>query len=729
MDHLETLDSPNDNLRTQSKELLKSLYDYTCAVQPSKFAPKGAVSELHVDGFSDGQIWEQMRGGIEHLAVIATKKQQEWLAKSLTILTPPQIPQEASEEEFDDEDDFDEDGYDDFDEDFEDEDDEEDEEYPSPNNRKTSLAKTTAATKQPAQPTKPLANSAASKTQQAAGTKSTKRKRKHVLDDGFFDHDDYERFANQGENYGTEDYDGEEIDLFDPRIFQKSGDGSDDDEAFATYKDFFGDYVPPEFEDEEDNQDGLDGMDFDQDIFGNGDAEGEGFDDFDMFGGEGETGMDDFDAMFGGDFGGEGEEGMDDFDAMFGESAGMGQKRSRNFYDDDEDDDTLMDLNNNDDDNLAHGGSRQKNAQTLQDVNSFMKIDDDEQVMDHLLSPYDERRKKLADQIDALEREISGPKAWDMRGATSGYQRHKDELIGHDIDFVQGMKATRPITADVARQFDQIIIARIRDNAFDDVQPRALNKGDDNIYAKLAEKDQNELSTAKPRFGLAEQYEKDFKQLAQGFAEENVELQKKYSDIAHSYAILSNQLDALCNYFYTAKVSVKELSVTDSASVINKTEIAPVATAHATINQGSLLTTTTSAAPQELHTAKADGLGASRGEMSQAEKDAALRRRKQQRKQHRQHEEDNLHQKAKLGDKGAQKKVEKDQLAKDYAKVTKSGQVTVHATAQKGGKKGPSHNYTTMAGVLDAVKHNEQQAKQRKNPTKGQAQHAKNIMQ
>jgi U3 small nucleolar RNA-associated protein MPP10 len=732
LDNLENLDSPSEKLKNNSKDALKILYEYSRSVEPSKFAPKNALGELHVDGFSDGQIWQQMVLSIEHLANIAAKKQPEWVKKTTELLSVPIIP--AAEESEEDDMDIDEDVFDEDDEDDGDDGDdgESEEEVITTKNNKNQIGKkveSISSTQQQQQQ------------QQQRSQKSSLKKRKHVLDDGFFDHDDYERFANQGDLYGTDGYDGEEIDLFDPKIYQDE----EDDERFASYKDFFGDYVPEEFANDDE-------LDFDKDIFANDPFDGEGEEGYEGYEGyegdvglfgEGEDGFDSFNTSSG--FGEEEEEEdmFDDFDAKFGNE--FDEDDDEDNYDEDDEFSSfsntkkrknihLFEDENDDDDSLVidSNTNRPKNQQNIDEVNSYMKIDDSDAVVDHLKTPYDRRRGQLDNQIDALEREISGPKSWDMKGEASGYQRHKDDLVSHDIDFEHGLKLAAPITADIALQFEEIIKARIRDNAFDDVQPRGTLQGDE-LFTKLQEKNKEELSTSKPRFGLAEQYERDYKAVAQGFGEENQELQKKYTDISRLFAILGNQLDALCNYHYTAKAKVQELNVTSSASVIHKTEITPGALAQATITQGSLLTDIKNSAPQELHQAKSTGLETSRAEMTKAEKDAAIHRRKAQKKSFKEHQEHNIQQKAKAGDKGAQKKVEQDKFAKEYAKITKSGNVTVHSTAQKGKKTGTSHNYTTMAGVVDAVKQNEQNAanphKKKKEGINASQTNSRSIMQ
>lgn len=366
-----------------------------------------------------------------------------------------------------------------------------------------------------------------------------------------------------------------------------------------------------------------------------------------------------------------------------------------------------------------------------------MHIDDSEHLADHLTTPYMKRQAALTAQIEAIENEISGPKSWGMKGEVQSHQREADSLMFEDVQFQHALRVEEPLTAELAMEIEDIIKQRIKDHHFDDVQPRH-DKNDLGDITVTKKSDEEVLSSEKPRFGLAEQYEREFKQIATGISDHQVKLQEKYRELSGLFATVNSQLDALCNFYYTAKNNVTELKVTSSqVSAESKEEILPVsdlATAQGTAGlAASRLTSTTSAAPQEIHTAdSATGMAVSGQEMSRDEKASSLRRRKEQKKKYVATKEQQLQDKAQSGHAGAQRKLEQDKLSKEYKKLSQSGKITVAGTSNA-----PQNKLTSMSGVVNTIQYNNQQQaaqekhKQRhkKQQEQGHYTNAKNIMQ
>lgn len=676
-------------------------------IEPPKFAPKNSTKQLHIEGFSDVQIYEQLKIQFAQITTIADKKQAEWAENAIKQMTrydaPPAgyTPKRVDADGYDDSDDDDDmgmgygededdffDGEGEFDDMFgegefgddmlfgggafgEGEFDDEMDDFAEQYNKPTATKK---------------------KKQQY--DKNNRQFPPSELDDGWFDEEEYQRFVEEGERG-----EGEGMDL--SMLFEDLGALGEGDYENIKYEDFFG------------PRDDVTGLP----------PAGLAGDDDDM--------LDDSD---------EDAEDSDDPYSVKNYDTSQEKKKKRKF------ENTSLWANEDEDElNLEVDAYNERQNLDEETVN-YAQIDDAADVVDHLFTPYMERQKLLSDQIDALERDIGGPRSFEMRGEVTSHQRQQDSLINEDVEFQQGIKVHTKMGADWSLEIEQIIKQRIKDNVFDDVQIRY----DDPTSAldglgKVKDEENNKVSTAKPRFGLAEQYEREYRALATGVDDANEELQAKYNEISHLFGKVTMALDALSNYHYSAKPKVQEFTVTSTTSVTQREDIGPggaTAGSLSATHGASLLSTTGSAAPQELHQAQHGGaLAVAKGEMSKEEKDVAIKRRKEARKNFRSHEEEALQADAKRGVAGAKKKVEQSVLQKEYSKATKSGQVTVHSSVaprtQGQGSVSAGHKYTSMSGVMDSIAYNDQQqtaaakkAKRTENQQKlGKYTNSKSVMQ
>lgn len=287
------------------------------------------------------------------------------------------------------------------------------------------------------------------------------------------------------------------------------------------------------------------------------------------------------------------------------------------------------------------------------------EIDDSEHLADHLLSSFEKKQKTMQAQIDAIEKQLVGPKAWDQGGETRAHMRDTDDLLTKHLDIEYAAKAAVPITEEVSLEIEEIIRQRCREGVFDDVQKRVPPP--EKTYTP-----KEEVSAEKSKYGLAEVYEKEYMQAALGTDSElSVKLSKEHDEISTMFAALCHKLDALSNFFYTPKMPTIELSITSSTPAIQMEEVLPLA-----ISDAQRM------APQEVFQSSTAGLLAAKSEQSQSEKQAARKARQEKKKKHFTVLEQGQKDAAAAGDAHAAKKLKEKDYAKTYKDATKNSKVT-----------------------------------------------------
>ncbi len=108
--------------------------------------------------------------------------------------------------------------------------------------------------------------------------------------------------------------------------------------------------------------------------------------------------------------------------------------------------------------------------------------DDDEEDSDEeggaskRQSTFERQRARMQKTIEALEEENISEKPWMLRGEVSARSRPANSLLEHDIDFEHAGKAAPIITEQVTGTLEQIIMQRIRDRAYDDVERKSASQ-------------------------------------------------------------------------------------------------------------------------------------------------------------------------------------------------------------------------------------------------------------
>ena len=69
-----------------------------------------------------------------------------------------------------------------------------------------------------------------------------------------------------------------------------------------------------------------------------------------------------------------------------------------------------------------------------------------------------------------MEAAVVEEKAWQLGGEVAAPVRPENSLLAEDLDYESGIRAAPLMTEAVAKKLDDIIIQRIKDQAWDDVQ-------------------------------------------------------------------------------------------------------------------------------------------------------------------------------------------------------------------------------------------------------------------
>ncbi|KAI8905913.1 U3 small nucleolar ribonucleoprotein complex, subunit Mpp10 [Gorgonomyces haynaldii] len=215
---------------------------------------------------------------------------------------------------------------------------------------------------------------------------------------------------------------------------------------------------------------------------------------------------------------------------------------------------------------------------------------EEEENIEQGLSKFEREQLKIKKQIQELEQEAVAEKKWTLKGEVNSTVRPVNSLLEEDLEFEAAAKPVPVITEETTRTLDDMIVQRIKDEAWDDVVRKAPPKN--TVF------DPNrrfELLDEKSSKSLAQIYEEDYKQKAMGQeikSEKTLELEQKHQEVEQLLDNLFRQLDALSNYHYAPQDATMELQVAATANVpaISLEEVIP-----ATVSDAML------AAPKEVY--------------------------------------------------------------------------------------------------------------------------------
>ncbi|KAF3000649.1 U3 snoRNP protein [Neopestalotiopsis sp. 37M] len=247
-------------------------------------------------------------------------------------------------------------------------------------------------------------------------------------------------------------------------------------------------------------------------------------------------------------------------------------------------------------------------------------------------SAHERRQAKLAEEIRKLEAENVAQKKWTLSGEAAATERPMHSLLEEDLDFEHVGKPVPVITQEVSESIEDMIKRRILAQQFDEViKRRPDTDGSANTRRGLVE-----LDDGKNKQSLAEIYEEEHVKNTNPDAyvsKADEKLQKEEKEVEQMWKELSASLDALSSWHYKPKPAAPSLTVVADVATVSMEDAQP-GTAQGVSGGDNTL------APQEIYKAGKDtaekgevvgksGLPMAKQELSRDDKTRRRRRTKE----------------------------------------------------------------------------------------------------
>ncbi len=184
---------------------------------------------------------------------------------------------------------------------------------------------------------------------------------------------------------------------------------------------------------------------------------------------------------------------------------------------------------------------------------------------------------KLETQIQQLEKDMLAEKPWQMKGETTSSDRPVNSLLDSTPEFEIATKMAPVVTVEHTANIEEMIKKRVLEEDWDDVVPRELP--DVSWHKKRGELP--EVSQEKSKLSLGELYEREYLKKATGYdvdaAEKETEEEKAINEMKALFANLCSKLDALSNYQFAPRPIEDEAEVrTVTKPAIAMEEVLPL---------------------------------------------------------------------------------------------------------------------------------------------------------
>ena len=212
----------------------------------------------------------------------------------------------------------------------------------------------------------------------------------------------------------------------------------------------------------------------------------------------------------------------------------------------------------------------------------------DEEEEEVVKSSHEVSQERLERKISKLEEAAVGEKAWQMGGEVSAPVRPENSLLSEHLEYDSAARQAPVITEDVSRRLEDIILQRIKDKAWDDVERKVKPVEDPLEYKKKLVLDQE-----KSKLSLAQIYEEEYLKLSEEKSEkkqsvglldkEEEQTPAEVVEIRSMMNTLFRKLDSLTHLHFTPKQKSAEVKIVRNIPSIAMEEVAPVASTNAVL--------------------------------------------------------------------------------------------------------------------------------------------------
>ncbi|KAF2479963.1 U3 small nucleolar ribonucleoprotein complex, subunit Mpp10 [Neohortaea acidophila] len=252
-------------------------------------------------------------------------------------------------------------------------------------------------------------------------------------------------------------------------------------------------------------------------------------------------------------------------------------------------------------------------------------------------SAHERRKAALAEEIRKLEAANVAKRQWTLSGEARAADRPLNSLLEEDLEFERAGKPVPVITAEVSESIEDLIKRRILAHDFQDIvrrRPDDLATGKDGRRGRL----DYVLDDSKSKKGLAEEYEEEhLRRTDANFVDvKDEKVKKEEKEIEALWKQVCSDLDGLSSWHFRPKAPAPQLDIRVDAPAIAMEDARPSA--------GGEVAGASQLAPQEMYRAGEgtkgvreevvgkSGLPAGREELSREEKKRRRRREKERKK-------------------------------------------------------------------------------------------------
>ncbi|KAJ4434429.1 hypothetical protein ANN_22991 [Periplaneta americana] len=355
----------------------------------------------------------------------------------------------------------------------------------------------------------------------------------------------------------------------------------------------------------------------------------------------------------------------DDFFDAPHQSTGKERYKQKEEEEEEEDEEDENEEENDlgaDEEDVSHDEDKDtKKVRFLEESSS----DEDEEGHEKLQvkSSLERRQERIQSRIKELEEQALAEKPWQLKGEVSASVRPQNSLLEEVVDFDLTVRPAPVMTEKTTLQLEDIILQRVKDRAWDDVERKVKPVETPNEYKKKLV-----LDHEKSKLSLAQVYEQEY--LKQQEAQEaddgegrTQEEPPEHQEVRTMMKSLFRMLDALSNFHFTPKQPDPEVKIVSNLPAISLEEVAPVATSDAAL-----------LAPEEIkERPKGDVVG--KAERTSTDKKRE-RRQKKMKQRERQRERDKRERAIEKLKPGLGNKYSKERALRDLERVTKDSNVT-----------------------------------------------------